>query len=248
LQTFLSPPDSCHDCVVRRQALFTPLNKADLQNVQKIRKTTRFIKAGDHIVPTQNNLDQYLTIYTGWAMRCRSTQDGHTQIIAFLLPGAFVDTSFEMANGDQYWVEAITDVFVCVFPGESLRQKIFEIPTLSKAFTALVQREEAVLMEHLTDIGRRDAVIGLAHFLLETFARLKLLGQVDDNSCPFPLKQRHLADALGLSIEHVNRTIQDLRRRKWISLGEQRLHVLNMEAMEKFCDFDPGYLTPRPII
>lgn len=245
---FLPPPKACRDCVVRQQALFTPLDDADLDKIQEVRKGTRRVEAGARILPDGDEAGKYMTLHSGWAMRCRSVEDGRTQIANFLLPGAFIDTSFEDANGDRYWIEAITDTHLCVFSGRKLRDAFGAVPDLSRAFTILCQREEAVLMEHLVDLGRRDAIVRVSHFLLETFTRVHLLGQADEDSCPFPLKQHHLADALGLSIEHVNRMLRDLRERQWVSIKGQRLHLHDIDAIARFCDFNPGYLKPRPMI
>lgn len=242
------PPKVCRDCLVRRQALFTPLDEGALDQIQEVRSGRRRVEAGGHIHPDGDETSKYMTLHSGWAMRCRSVEDGRTQIANFLLPGSFIDVSFEDANGDRYWIEAITDTYLCTFSGQKLRDAFGAVPDLSRSFTMLCQREQALLMEHLTDLGRREAIIRVAHFLLETFTRLRLLGQVEEDSCPFPLKQHHLADALGLSIEHVNRMIRDLRERQWISIKGPRLHLHDIEAMSHFCDFNPGYLKPRPII
>ena len=243
------PPAKCAQCVVRRQALFTPLSDSDLEKVQDARSGIRCVKEGNRFPAfTNGNATAYMTVHSGWAMRCRSLEDGQVQILSFLLPGAFVDGSFETANGESYWIEAITDVQLCVFTGHRLEAHFTEVPSLSRTFAALVQNEEAVLMEHLADVGRRDAAKRIAHFLLETFTRLKLLGHADENVIFFPLRQQHLADALGLSLEHVNRMLRELREREWISIKHHRLHMLDLEAMSDYCDFHPGYLTPRPIL
>ena len=44
------------------------------------------------------------------------------------------------------------------------------------------------------------------------------------------------ADALGLSIVHVNRTLQQMRREKLIELQNGRLRVLDPLAMAQLCD------------
>ena len=243
------PPSNCRQCIVRRQALFTPLSDAELEKVQDARTNTRHVKEGNRFPTHVNgNVTAYMTVHSGWAMRCRSLEDGQVQILAFLLPGAFVDGSFELANGEQYWIEAITDVQLCVFAGHKLEAHFAHVPVLARTFATLVQNEEAVLMEHLADIGRRDASKRIAHFLLETYTRLKLLGHAEENVIFFPLRQQHLADALGLSIEHVNRMLRELRERQWISIKHHRLHMHDIEAMSDYCDFNASYLQPRPIL
>jgi DNA-binding transcriptional regulator GbsR (MarR family) len=65
----------------------------------------------------------------------------------------------------------------------------------------------------------------------------------DDFSCSLPLTQGDLAAATGLSTVHVNRSLQVMRSLRLITYSKSVLRVLNWEALQKFGDFDPGYLS-----
>jgi CRP-like cAMP-binding protein len=98
------------------------------------------------------------------------------------------------------------------------------------------------LGEHLTDAGRRSAYERLSHLFLELFVRARLAGMVDEMSFQMPLTQELIADALGLTHVHVNRTVKSLRDDKLIAVDGKRLMILDFEALSLLSDFESSYL------
>ena len=86
-----------------------------------------------------------------------------------------------------------------------------QTPRLATAILWAASRDEAMVVEHLVGLGRRDAVERLAHYLLEPGAKLTLVGMGSKAGYACPLNQNHLADALGLTAVHVNRVLRHLR-------------------------------------
>nr|WP_305123430.1 Crp/Fnr family transcriptional regulator [Roseomonas sp. GC11] len=105
-------------------------------------------------------------------------------------------------------------------------------PGLALSYADGLVRDRARLRERLTSLGRRDAVGRVAHLLLELHTRLSHRGGADRSGAPLPLKQAHLADALGLSVEHANRALATLRRDGVAALQKGRLDILDRDAME----------------
>jgi CRP-like cAMP-binding protein len=91
----------------------------------------------------------------------------------------------------------------------------------------------------------RPAYVRVAHLLCEQFLRMKAVGLTTDNSCPLPLTQAQIGDALGLSNVHVNRTLQELRAEQLIVLEGWILTILNFDGLKKAGEFDPLYLHLR---
>ncbi|MCJ2100050.1 Crp/Fnr family transcriptional regulator [Methylobacterium sp. E-046] len=75
--------------------------------------------------------------------------------------------------------------------------------------------------------------------------RLEAVGRVTDNSYTFPLPQTQIAETMGLSDVHVNRTLRDLRAQGLIHLKRRVLTILDVEPLKAFCDFTPNYLHLR---
>ena len=96
--------------------------------------------------------------------------------------------------------------------------------------------------EWLLSIGQRSPLERLAHLFVELHQRLKAVGLVDDHSFDFPITQHHLAEANGLSLVHVNRTLQEMRRDGLIALAERRLTILDFARLKRIAMFNSNYL------
>jgi len=101
---------------------------------------------------------------------------------------------------------------------------------------------KSVNREWIVNVGQRSAQERIAHLLCEMFLRLESVGLTDGFSCAFPPTQTDIADATGLTPVHVNRTIQELRRTGLIVLENQKLAILDMQALQSLALFNPEYL------
>ena len=99
--------------------------------------------------------------------------------------------------------------------------------------------EASIFRKRLLNVGRQPALQRVAHLLCEQLARREAVGI---NSTIIPLTQLDLADAVGLSIVHVNRTLQELRRLNILSKEGRAIKVLNRERLVCLASFDGHYL------
>jgi CRP-like cAMP-binding protein len=91
-------------------------------------------------------------------------------------------------------------------------------------------------------LALRPAISRAAHLFCELFLRLQVVDLTIGDSYDFPLTQRELAECLGLTVVHANRTLQELRRRELIELTNRRLTILDREGLTALAEFDPAYL------
>ena len=115
-------------------------------------------------------------------------------------------------------------------------------PRLAAAVLWAASRDEAMVVEHLVGIGRRDARERTAHFLLELGARLKLVGLATNEGYACPLSQYMLADALGLSPVHVNRVLRELRELELVTFQQGKVTFGDFDGLVTLADFDKHYL------
>ena len=95
--------------------------------------------------------------------------------------------------------------------------------------------------ERMLSLGRRTARARLAHLMCEVAARG--VGEEPGHVYALPVTQNDLADLLGLSVVHVNRILQGLRRESLLEFSRGRLRILNVAELERVAAFDPTYLT-----
>ena len=149
----------------------------------------------------------------------------------------------------QHSVEALTDVMLCVFPREKLWDLYTNYPELAFDITWIAAREEQILDEGLTSVGRRTAMERLAYLLLAIFQRAEEVGLTKGNSIQFPFTQQHVADTLGMSLVHTNKTLQRLSATKTMRWKERRFEILDREALAKLANFEqPEAKARRPFI
>jgi CRP-like cAMP-binding protein len=134
--------------------------------------------------------------------------DGQRQIVDFQIPGDFLGLRSVLLKFSDHSIEPVTDIEVTEILLHDLLDAFARTPRLAAAILWAASRDEAMVVEHLVDLGRRDAAERMAHFLLELGARLALVGLGSKTGFACPLTQYHLADALGLSAVHVNRVLR----------------------------------------
>lgn len=199
-------------------------------------------RPGEEIVAIGDRIDFVFVVESGWAIRYRILDDGRRQIVNFMLPGACFDMmSMAYANADHA-VSAATEVTLRRIKSADFLRAVSAQPRLATAFWWVAIQEEAILREQIIRIGRRSAKERVAHLLLELNRRIAAVeGRLTDFiNLPFP--QALFADALGLSVVHVSRTLTKLKAEGFIATGPGGIEILEREAMSKLCDFDSRYL------
>jgi len=139
-------------------------------------------------------------------------------------------------------IEPITDIEVMEVLAADLLDAFANNPRLAMAVLWAASRDEAMVVEHLVDVGRRNGAERMGHFLLELGARLTLIGMGNRVAYACPLTQYLLADALGLSAVHVNRVLRQLREAGLATFRDGFVTFDDYERLVEFADFEQTYL------
>ena len=244
-------PPSCQSCRLRDTGAFTPLNDGQLEFIEHFRSSTIDVEAGRVLIHEGRPNGKLYTLYSGWAFRYKTLSDGRRQILNFLLPGDLIGLQQKFSEGAMHGVEAVTDLSLCVFPREGLWNLFAKHPELGYDMTWLAARELGFVDEHLLTAGRRNATERVAMLVMHLYRRLKRLGlesvagQGQHASVEFPINQQHIADALGLSLVHTNKTMRRLQRLGLHEISDGRLRLLNTRALERIADY---YDTPLRLV
>jgi CRP-like cAMP-binding protein len=224
------------ELMARRLGGLSALSGGDLALIQAAARRLDGVPAGTE-VPGQRIL------VTGWAARRRTLADGSRQIFSFVVPG---DPCEGRRRGAARLV-ALTAVETADAAAlfQAAEDSLLH-PGLAEGFEAIREEEERLLLDHIVRLGRLTAYQRMAHLLLELRDRLARVGMADDQRLPMPLTQETLADALGLSIVHVNRTVQQLRRDGMIELRAGVATLLDPEALAELCGYAPLRPSRRP--
>jgi len=142
-------------------------------------------------------------------------------------------------------IAAITPCRVGFVQHEAVRALLRAQPRLGEVFWRATLIDAAIVREWMLNTGRRDAYARMAHLLCELITRLGAVGLAPDLSCDLPMTQPELADALGITPVHVNRTIRELKAAELITLRSRRLVVHDWKGLVAAAEFDPAYLHLR---
>ncbi|GAM96601.1 cAMP-binding proteins [alpha proteobacterium U9-1i] len=175
-------------------------------------------------------------VQAGWAYRYERLEDGRRQILNFLIPGDIIDIEALMFPGApaSFSVRALTELDLQTFPASDLREMAERSPEQRHAFDVAVRLHLRALGERLVDIGQRGAPGRLARLFADLHDRLAeraLVGR--DGVFDLPVSQDHIADALGITPVHVNRTLRSFRAAQLIEIERRRARILDRAALDR---------------
>ncbi len=170
-------------------------------------------------------------IAAGWAYRFRRDGDGCRQILDFLMAGELVGLQAALLGVSEHSVRSLTPLRVSVLDSRLVADAFHQEPNLALRLARHVAAEAARVDELLTIVGCGDAVQRLAFLMLSLFRRQQRRQPVDPLDCPFPLRRQHMADALGLTGAHINRTLNRLREDGIASIEGQRLAIRDLPRL-----------------
>ena len=228
--------------LTRKLSAFVALSRDDLETLAQFHRRRRRFQAGHEMIHEgQRNRSVYI-LAEGWACSYKMLPDGERQIVDFQIPGDFLGLRSILFRTSDRSTEALTHIEASEVLASDILDGFARAPRLASAVLWAASRDEAMVVEHLVNLGRRSAETRMAHVLLELGARLKLVGIGEDAGFDCPLTQYHLADALGLSAVHVNRVLRHLREEGLVTFQKGRVSFDNLKGLTALAGFDPDYL------
>ena len=158
-----------------------------------------------------------------------------------MVPGDFCDLYAFMFDSVDHSTMALVDSIVLEISPDKV-EELTANPQLRKAFWCLTMIQESIAREWIANLGRRSAEERIAHFLCEMMYRMNAVGLCGDGICRLPINQTDLADTLGLSLVHTNKSIGKLRARTIVAFNRSEVKLSEFDALARFCAFDPTYL------
>lgn len=235
--------------LVRKLSAFVALSEKELKVLERLHVRRRTFIAGRDIVHQGRSKQAAYIISAGWAVSYKLLPDGSRQIIDFQIPGDFLGLRSVVLQTSDHGIEPIDDIKAVEVLASDLLEAFEQTPRLAAAVLWAASRDEAMVVEHLVDIGRRDAEERTAHFLLELGARLKLVGMGTRSGYACPLTQYLLGDALGLSSVHVNRVLRRLREDGLLTFQHGQVTFDDYDRLVELAQFDSSYLDQaRPLL
>jgi CRP/FNR family transcriptional regulator len=242
------PYTPCVQCPLRRCTALRPFTADELSFVQQLKADELHVDPGISFLREGASSDYLYTVLAGWAFRYKMLDDGRRQILNYALPSDMVGLQGSLMKEMEHSVEALTPLTLCVFPRAKLWELYSKFPSLAFDITWLAAREEQLIDEALLSVGRRTALERTAYVLLHLFVRAQEVGLGNGNSIQFPFTQQHLADTLGMSLVHTNKTLKRLAASGAVRWRDRVFEIIDRAALARIAGDDGGQHKARPFI
>jgi CRP-like cAMP-binding protein len=204
---------------------------------------TLFLNPAAHAIPempvlrvpaqTPFVVQEHVEISRGFACLAFTAPDGQRQIVEFFFPRdhIYIEEGDRSGGLRLFALSAV------------------ELVSLTDERTSVTERAErerralAMARQGLINIATRQALPRCAHLFCEFFTRAQAAGLAQEQSCPLPIRQADIADALGLTPVHVNRTLRLLREKGLLTWRHGVLHIHDFAQLQECCRFDKHYLS-----
>jgi CRP-like cAMP-binding protein len=232
-----SPADA--GIILRRLSQYAEFSPEELAILNELGDNTEKLSAGAELIVECEPMNRPHVLLSGWGCRFRMLADGRRQIFEFILPGDMYGLchrpqAIALTNAITLTPCVIADASAL---GEAVLERAQDYPGLAAACATTASLDEAYLLNQLMRVGRQTAYERLAHLFLEIAHRLNAVGLADGERLSMPLTQEIIADAMGLSVVHLNRTLQQLRRDKLIEFKNGSARILQPDRLAAIGDF-----------
>lgn len=238
----------CHACPLRQNPAFEDFTPQELAFMERFKIGELTIEPGRTILMQGAQSPQFYTVLRGQGLRAKMLEDGRRQVISFVLPGDLVGLQAMVMREMQHSVEASTEVTLCVFDRAGLWDLFASQPQRAYSLTWLSAVEENFLGETVATLGQRDAVQRIAWALVRLHDRLTQLDLSVDGWVPMPWRQQDLADAMGLSLVHTNKTLARMRAERLAIWQGRRLALPARDMLAELAAVEAEGTQPRPLL
>ncbi len=238
----------CASCPLRMMPLFIPFTPEELVFMRQFKMREQVFNRNDTILHEGERSPLLYTVLSGMGTRSVMLENGRRQVINFIFPGDFIGLQSSLMGEMKHTVAATSDVTLCVFDRARLWDMFHNHASRAYDLTWIAAVEEHFLGETIATLGQRDATERLTWAFLRIWRRLSAVGLLRDGSVPLPFRQQDIADALGLSLVHTNKTVARIKRLGLATWQNGRLSIPSTKALAAAAGVSDEYEEKRPIL
>jgi len=221
------------------------LTPGDREALLGLCSPVRSVPARTDLATEGDPLNSLFLILEGWVCRYRMLSNGNRQITALLLPGDLSQPFGVAPPVLSHCLMTLSAVSLCEISPRALRALTRSSSRIEDALWLDLHLERDLTSELVVSLGRRSATERLACFFCEIYYRLAAVQLIEQPIFEIPLVQTELADLLGLSAVHVNRSLKELRRRKLLTWRGRHFEILRPTELQYLAEVEPSYSLPQ---
>ena len=219
------------------------VHELDRRAILSLPGRTLSIPADRNIVTEGDVVSRCIIVQSGIVSRVKTIKSGARQIVGINIPGDAVDLQRLLFSVADHSIYTHTDTVIFSVSHDDILALTDRSPTLTKTLWQDTLVDAAIFREWAVNLGQRRARERIAHLMLELSDRFASIGALRDSTFDLPLTQRDLADALGMSLVHLNKSIQSLRREGLLTIAGREITLERKERLIEMCGFNRDYLS-----
>jgi CRP-like cAMP-binding protein len=235
-------PESSLGPLVHKLEYSATFSPDDREALLALPHTVKWVEANDYLVRDGDKSARCTVLISGFVYRHKIVTDGARQILSLHMRGDMVDLQNSFLGTADHNVQALTPCEVAFIPSDELKNLAFERRAIGEAMWLDSLVDASIFREWIANVGRRDSRTRVAHVLCEFALRLEAAGLGHHTDWELPMTQEQLADVVGLTSVHVNRTLKTLERDGLITRNRRSVSVANWKALAAAGDFQSHYL------
>jgi CRP/FNR family transcriptional regulator, anaerobic regulatory protein len=237
-----SMPD-CNHCLIRNFSPCGGIPEVSLHRLQRLRNKPITLQPKTHLYRQGDTHGQFYLLHHGWVMLYKTLRTGKRHILRYALPGDFISLQSNLNGPMNHSALSLTPATLCSFPRRSIVEIMENIPQ----FTAQLALLSARYYEYQTSISHRSAQESIAFLFLDFYERAKLYESHQGDTLFLPITQEDIADTLGLTPVHVNRTLRLLAKQGILEFQHQQLKVKCLSTLSELAGYEP-YRDSYPLL
>jgi CRP/FNR family transcriptional regulator, anaerobic regulatory protein len=242
-------PVPCRLCPLGSCPELRPHSEEEIPHIQEFKTGEVQVERGEVVIEQDISRGGLYTVLEGMMMRYRSLADGRRQIVNFMFPGDLVGLQAAFGETATHSVEALRPSRLCIFNSPRYFDIVAAQPRLAYDITWLAAKEESALEEHLVALGQRSARERVTYLAVWLLQRARGTCVVDSqNRLEVTITQTQIADMLGLSLVHTNRTIKGLERSGEVLWRQNSITIPDLAAAAELAHYDSSQQRPRPYL
>jgi CRP-like cAMP-binding protein len=219
------------------------LSASEAGMLEALRVRRAVFSRGEEIVAEGSRPQSSCLLERGLAARAVIRQNGSRQLTALHIGGDFVDLHGLTLRLMDHGVVALTDCEAIFVRHEEIQEITETASHLTRLLWLLTTVDAAIQRRMTVLMGRHTPLERLGHLLCEMYVRMEAVGLAHEQQFNLALTQAVLADLLGLSVVHTNRTVQDLRATRLLTWDQHDIRVHDFPRLAQLSSFDPTYLS-----
>lgn len=230
------------DIFLRKLLSHSPLTTDDQAAILALPHSVRHLEPNSYILREGDRSGACPILCSGFAYRQKSTREGGRQIVALKIPGDALDFQSMYVRTIDHHLQALTAVDLVIVALGDFEKLVADRPAIARAVIVDILIEASIGREWLLNLGRRNALSRLAHLLCELHYRLLDTRSGGLDARDVPMTQEQLADLLGLTPVHINRTVKELERRGAVTRPGRGIRLGDIARLRLLAEFSDTYL------